>query len=115
MTNKSRREGSKPGFHKGSFGSPGLNVPKKETGRGHRNEDQLSKAKQFFRANPRGVIPIELADYLGCSQPRAMRIIDMFSGSSTESENFNDSFLVYSDDEYEPTTYHILIDRENTP
>ena len=114
MKERNRREGSKKGFHKGCFGSPSLNVPKRETGRNHRNEDQINKAKQFFRDNPRGIVPVELAKHLNCSQSRAMRIIDILSGSTPESENFNDSFLVYSDDEYYPTTYHILIDRENT-
>jgi hypothetical protein len=47
------------------------------TGRGNYNENQLEKLKQFLLANPKGVTGIQLADYIGVSHARAMRLLDV--------------------------------------
>jgi len=63
-----------------------------KTGRGNTNTDQIEKAKEFLRNNhPKPIRINELANYVGCDQARAARILDILSNG--------DDFLVYVDDD----------------
>ena len=77
----------------------------KKTGRGHVDTVQLEKAKEFMRLHPEGVTAISVANHVGCSQARAVRLMDILS----EASEAND-FLVYSDEDTEPTLYFIFQD-----
>jgi len=88
------------------------NAVKHKTGRGNK-DPQIYKAIEFFRKkHPKPILPIELAHYLQCSQPRAMRIIDILSGNTNESENTNFDFLLFCDDDELPLKYSIFRDNE---
>ena len=105
---ESRRRGNKKGYHKGSFGSLGINIPKKETGRGHTDVEALNKAKDFLRLHPEGVSAIQVANYVGTSQARATRLLDLLSGNSDDN-----SFLVFVDDDDNNPLYYIYKDEKN--
>jgi hypothetical protein len=82
-----------------------------DTGRGNKNTVQLDKTINYFRKKyPVEITPIELAKYLKCQQARAMRVIDLLSGNTNESENTNFDFLIYCNDEQKPITYGIFKD-----
>ena len=69
------------------------------------DSDQVEKAKEFMRSkHPEGVRIFDIAQYVGCSQSRAARIIDLLSKGT--------DFLVYMDDEKRPTHYFIDKDVE---
>jgi len=78
---------------------------RKKTGRSHVDDERVEKAKEFMRfKHPEGVRAIDVAEFVGCTQSRAMRILDLLS-KGTE-------FLVYMDDEKQPTLYYISKDAE---
>jgi hypothetical protein len=82
-------------------------TPKKTTGRGNINTDQIEKAKEYLRSNhPIPIRAVDLANYVGCEQTRAARILDLLSGA----ENSNTDFLVYVDDD---SRYGIFKDTES--
>jgi hypothetical protein len=86
---------------------------KKTTGRGHLNTDQIEKAKKYLRNNhPKLIRAVDLANYVGCEQARAARLLDYLSGGCGESENTNTDFLVYVDDSENQTLYGIFKDTE---
>ena len=99
---KGKHRGSKAGYHKGCFGSPGIDVPKKETGRGNRDQEAETKVKEYMRIHPGGVTAIELAENVGCSPARAARILDNLSIIGE-----GNKFLVYEDDDFDPPIYYI--------
>jgi hypothetical protein len=71
--------------------------PKKPTGRGHADLDQLEKAKELLRKkHPETVRLVDIAHYCGVSQARAARIVDNLSGNLTDGEY---DFLVYNEDD----------------
>ena len=105
---KGKHRGSKPGFSKGSFGSPGINVPKKETGRGNFNEEQLENTKKCLRQHPEGVAAVQVAEAVGVSQARAARLLDLLSGGQ-DGESGQD-FLISMDDDENPPLYFISKD-----
>jgi hypothetical protein len=85
--------------------------PKKPTGRGHVDLDQLEKAKELLRKkHPEGVRAIEVANHAGCSQARARGLLDLLSGHCDDNENTVTDFLVYEDSEVKPTRYYIYKD-----
>jgi len=70
-------------------------APKKTTGRGNINTVQIDKTKQFLREkHPETVRIRDIANFVGCDQVRAARLIDLLSGA----ENSDSDFLVYADD-----------------
>jgi len=109
---KGKHRGSKPGFNKGSFGSPGIDIPKRQTkaqtGRGNIDYEQLDKLKELLRKTTRGITAKQAADYCNVSQARAARLLDLLSGTSDENK-----FLVYSDEETDPTLYFMYRDDKN--
>jgi hypothetical protein len=77
---------------------------KKATGRGHIDFMQIERAKDCLRKNPKGVQAVEIANYVGCSQARAVRLMDILSDGV--------DFLVYQEDEVKPTRYFISKDTQ---
>jgi len=66
---------------------------------------QVEKAKEFMRSkHPEGIRAFDLAQYVGCSQSRAARILDLLSNGT--------DFLVYMDDKKRPTQYYIYKDEQ---
>jgi len=56
-----------------------------KTGRGNINVEEIGKAKEFFRKmHPRPIRKVELAKAVGCSQTRALIILNMLSGVSND-------------------------------
>jgi len=90
---------------------------KPKTGRGNTNVDEIEKAKEFFRKmHPRPVRKVELANYIGCSQARALIILNILSGVSNDrdkegAEFVPKDFLVGENDDMRPTTYFIYKDK----
>ena len=77
----------------------------KKHGRTHIDQGQVEKAKEFMRSkHPAGIRAFDLAQYVGCSQARALRILDLLSKGT--------DFLVHMDDEKRPTLYYISKDVE---
>jgi hypothetical protein len=75
----------------------------KTHGRTHIDAKQVEKAKEFMRSKqPDGVRIIDIAEAIGCSQSKALRILDLFSKGT--------DFLVYMDDEKRPARYYISKD-----
>jgi len=71
-----------------------------KTGRTHVDTEQIEKAKDYMRSrHPEGVRIIDIAEAIGCSQSKALRILDYLS-------NGND-FLVFMDDDVKPSRYYI--------
>ena len=99
---KAQHRGSKPGYSKGSFGSPGIDVPKKETGRGNRDQEAETKVKEYMRKHNQGVTAVEIAEHLQVSQARAARILDNLSIIGEDNK-----FLIYEDDDFDPPIYYI--------
>jgi hypothetical protein len=70
-------------------------TPKKTTGRGNIDHDQINKTKQYLRnIHPETARIVDIAHYVDCDQLRAARLLDLLSGA----ENANADFLVYADD-----------------
>jgi len=90
---------------------------KKKTGRGNTNLDEIDKAKEFFRKmHPKPVRKVELAKAVGCSQARALIILNILSGVSNDKEKdgaefVSKDFLVGENDEQNPLTYFISKDK----
>jgi hypothetical protein len=85
----------------------GFLKPKKPTGRGHTDLDQIEKAKEILRMrHPEGVRAIEIADHVGCDNARARGLMDLLS-EKTES---NPDFLVCEDGGRRSTLYYIYRD-----
>lgn len=81
-------------------------TPKKATGRGNINTEQIDKIKQFLRIkHPETVRIVDIAHYVDCDQLRAARLLDLLSGA----ENSDSDFLVYADDN---SRYGIFKDTE---
>ena len=80
---------------------------KPKTGRGNVNIDQVEATKAYMRQHPEGITAKDIADFVGCSQVRAGRLLDYLS-EATEAN----SFLVYSDEETYPPIYYIYQDKE---
>jgi hypothetical protein len=77
---------------------------KPKTGRGNINLDEIKLAKEFLRKNyPKQVRIVDLANYCGVKQARAARLVDLLSGGENKgdsaSDEINDSFLVWQDDD----------------
>jgi len=91
---------------------------KPKTGRGNANLDEIDKAKAFFRReHPRPIRKVELAKAVGCSQARALIILNILSGVSNDKEKdgaefVSKDFLVGENDDTRPTTYFVAKDRE---
>ena len=105
---KSRHRGSKKGYHKGCFGSPGIDVPKRETGKGGRGNidtEAIEKTKECLRSHPEGVTAVQVAEATGTSQARAARLLDLLSGNSDDN-----TFLIYTEEVYGQTKYFIFKD-----
>jgi len=89
---------------------------KPKTGRGNTNLEEIEKAKEFFRKmHPKPIRKVELANYVGCSQARALIILNILSGVSNDKEKdgaefVSKDFLVYEDDEDGYTRYGIYKD-----
>jgi hypothetical protein len=90
----------------------------KKTGRGNTNVEEIEKAKEYFRRmHPNPVRKIELANYIGCSQTRALIILNILSGVSNDKEKDDaefipKDFLVGENDDQKPLTYFIYKDKE---
>jgi len=86
------------------------------TGRGNADLRTIEKTKKFLRMKyPAPVRAVELARYIKKPQARALRILDLLSGVSNdinEAEFLSRDFLVYVDDDSEPTRYGIFKDKE---
>ena len=110
-TDKGRRAGSKKGYNKGCFGNPQPSHYTSEEmskgGRGNKDEETLKKVKQYLRAHREGVTAVEIGNFVGVSQARATRLLDLLSGNSDDN-----SFLVYVDDEGSDPLYYIHKDNE---
>ena len=91
---------------------------KKKTGRGNTNLDEIEKAKAFLRKmHPKPIRKVELSNYVGCSQARALIILNILSGVSNDKEKdgaefVSKDFLVGENDDTRPTTYFVAKDRE---
>jgi len=91
--------------------------PKKKTGRGNTNLDEIEKAKEFFRKmHPNPIRKVELAKAVGCSQARALIILNILSGVSNDKEKdgtefISKDFLVGENDDQKPLTYFIYKDK----
>jgi len=91
---------------------------KPKTGRGNTNLNEIDKAKEFFRKmHPRPIRKVELANYVGCSQARALIILNILSGVSNDKEKdgaefSSKDFLVGENDDQNPLTYFIYKDKE---
>jgi hypothetical protein len=77
---------------------------KPKTGRGNINLGEINLAKEFLRKNhPHTVRIVDIANYCGVKQARAARLVDMLSGAENKgdsaSDEINDSFLVYQDED----------------
>jgi len=89
-----------------------------KTGRGNANVGEIDKAKEFFRKmHPKPVRKVELANYIGCSQARALIILNILSGVSNDKEKegaefVSKDFLVGENDDQNPLTYFIYKDKE---
>ena len=79
---------------------------KGKTGRGNIDLLQIQKVKEYMRKHPEGVLPVDVARYVGCHPVRAMRLLDLLSGV----ENRESDFLVYEDDMAKPIRYFISKD-----
>jgi hypothetical protein len=90
---------------------------KPKTGRGNTNLDEIDKAKAFFRQeHPRPIRKVELAKAVGCSQARALIILNILSGVSNDKEKdgaefISKDFLVGENDDQKPLTYFISKDK----
>jgi hypothetical protein len=95
-----------------------LERKKPKTGRGNANLGEIDKAKEFFRkTHPRPIRKVELANYIGCSQARALIILNILSGVSNDKERegaefISKDFLVGENDDQNPLTYFIYKDKE---
>lgn len=77
----------------------------KKHGRTHVDSEQLEMAKEFMRSkHPAGIRAFDLSQYIGCTQTRALHILDLLSKGT--------DFLVYMDDEKRPTRFYIAKDVE---
>jgi len=91
---------------------------KPKTGRGNANLDEIDRAKAFFRQeHPRPIRKVELAKAVGCSQARALIILNILSGVSNDKEKdgaefVSKDFLVGENDFEKPLTYFIYKDKE---
>jgi len=91
---------------------------KKKMGRGNTNLDEIEKAKAFFRReHPRPIRKVELAKAVGCSQARALIILNVLSGVSNDKEKdgaefVSKDFLVGENDDQRPLTYFISKDKK---
>jgi len=91
---------------------------KPKTGRGNTNLGEIDKAKEFFRLkHPRPIRKVELANYVGCSQARALIILNILSGVSNDREKDGaefvpKDFLVGENDDTSPLTYFIYKDKK---
>jgi len=91
---------------------------KPKTGRGNTNLEEIEKAKEFFRKmHPKPIRKVELAKAVGCSQARALIILNILSGVSNDKEKdgaefVSKDFLVYEDDEGGYTRYGIYKDAQ---
>ena len=84
-----------------------------QTGRGHLDIDAIQKVKEYLRMkHPETVRAVDIALYTGKSQARATRLLDYFSGDCGENENTVTDFLIYVNDDSNPTTYGIFKDTE---
>jgi hypothetical protein len=84
-----------------------------DTGRGHLDTIAIQKTKEYLRMkHPQSVRILDIALYTGKSQARAARLLDYLSGNCGENQNTNTDFLIYINDDVEPKTYNIFIDRE---
>jgi hypothetical protein len=90
---------------------------KPKTGRGNTNVEEIDKAKAFFRQeHPRPIRKVELAKAVGCSQARALIILNILSGVSNDKEKdgaefVSKDFLVGENDDCKPLTYFISKDK----
>jgi hypothetical protein len=89
---------------------------KVKTGRGNANLDEIEKAKEYFRKmHPKPIRKVELANYIGCTQARALIILNVLSGVSNDKEKgafIPKDFLVGENDDQNPLTYFIYKDKE---
>jgi len=91
---------------------------KPKTGRGNANLDEIERAKEFFRKmHPKPIRKVELANYVGCSQARALIILNILSGVSNDKEKdgaefISKDFIVGENDDTRPLTYFIFKDKE---
>ena len=78
------------------------------TGRGHIDTGALDKTKQLLRQHPEGVTAVQVANFVGCSQARAARLLDLLSGGQEGESGQN--FLISMDDDEDPPLYFISKD-----
>jgi len=84
-----------------------------KTGRGHLATEVIEAVKDFLRAShPETVSAKDIGDYIGISSVRALRILDILSGSIHQSENSKFDFLVYETGKPRQTRYGIYLDRK---
>ena len=77
----------------------------KKHGRTHIDSAQVEKAKEFMRSRqPAGIRAFDLAQHVGCTNSRALHILDLLSKGT--------DFLVYMDDEKRLTHFYIAKDVE---
>ena len=75
----------------------------KKHGRSHIDSEQVEKAKEFMRSkHPAGIRAFDLAQHVGCTNTRALHILDLLSKGT--------DFLIYMDDEKRPTRFFISKD-----
>jgi len=68
------------------------------TGRGNFRSDQLDKLKHFLLSHPEGVTGQQLADFIGVSHCRAMRLLDVAdeTGFLTCTDGNHRQMLIYA-------------------
>jgi len=89
-----------------------------KTGRGNANTIEIEKAKKYFRKmHPNLIRKVELANFIGCSQARALIILNLLSGVSNDKDKaggfMTRDFLVFEDDDLGFTRYGISKDVES--
>ena len=81
---------------------------RKATGRGNVDLKQVEKVKEYMREHREGVLPVDVARYVGCNPVRAIRLLDLLSGVGGREVDF----LVYEDDMQKPIRYFIAKDTQ---
>ena len=84
-----------------------------KTGRGHVAIEVIEAVKDYLRSiHPETATAKDIGDYIGVSGARAVRILDILSGSINQSENSQFEFLVYETGKPRNTKYGIYLDQK---
>ena len=87
--------------------------PKKRTGRGNVNTDEIERVKNYLRSiHPNTARKVDIAKAAGVDQARCLILLNLLSGVSDDKSTEFDSkdFLVYEDDDGKYLTYGIYKD-----